>query len=193
MKHNMPSSFFHLSEIPNLQIHALYATEKNFMQKKLPGYATTKELWIHVNAKPSLIMIAQKLQKEGLGLWVWDAYRPKRATDAMVQWARYTGQYSLVADGYIAIRSRHNGGGAIDCSLYELNTLQLLDMGTEWDTFDIQSHIQNATGQAATNRKKLHDCMNGVGWKSYEKEWWHFELPQAGQFESQDIPYDTSL
>ena len=59
---------------------------------------------------------------------------------------------------------------------------------------DIQSHIQNATGQAAINRKKFKmTVMNGVGWKSHEKEWWHFELPQAGQSESQDIPYDVSL
>ena len=194
MKHNIPPFFFHLSEIPNLHIEALYATDNNFTKKKLPGYATTNHLWIHVNAKNKLMMAAQKLQQQGLGLWVWDAYRPKRATDAMVQWAKDTGQYFLVTDGYIAIRSRHNSGGAIDCSLYDLHTRQLLDMGTAWDSFEEESHIHKTTGQAALNRTILHDCMNQFGWNSYEKEWWHFELPEARQLESQDIPYfDTSI
>ena len=85
----------------------------------------------------------------------------------MVDQARRTEQYYLVTDGYIATRSRHNGGGA-DCSVYDLRTKQLLDMGTE-DTFDEQSHIQNAKGQAKTNRQLLHHYMNESGWKSYEK------------------------
>ena len=184
-----PSSFFHLSVIPNIYIDAKYATTDNFTGKELPGYHTTKDLWLHQSAQNSILQLVNHLEGVGLGLWVWDAYRPKRATDAMVDWARRTEQYFLVTDGYIATRSRHNGGGAMDCSLYDLDKLQLLDMGTEWDTFDEQSHIQNAKGQVKENRQLLHHHMNEIGWKSYDKEWWHFEMPMAHNLEILDIPY----
>ena len=184
-----PKSFFNLSVIPNIYIDAKYATIDNFTKKKLPGYHTSKDLWLHNSAQTTILRLANRLEQEGLGLGVWDAYRPKRATDAMVEWAKRTEQYFLVTDGYIAVRSRHNGGGAIDCSLYDLRTKQLLDMGTEWDTFDVQSHIQNATGQAKENRLLLHHHMNESGWNSYEKEWWHFEMPTASTLDFLDIPY----
>ena len=184
-----PSSFFHLSVIPNIYIDAKYATTDNFTNEKLPGYHTSKDLWLHQIAQNSILQLVKSLKGVGLGLWVWDAYRPKRATDAMVDWARRTEQYFLVTDGYIATRSRHNGGGAMDCSLYDLDNLQLLDMGTEWDTFDEQSHIQNATGQAKENRQLLHHHMNEIGWHSYDKEWWHFEMPDAHKLDILDIPY----
>jgi zinc D-Ala-D-Ala dipeptidase len=189
MMQNLPTSFFDLSVVPNTYIDAKYATCDNFTTKKLPGYHTTKNLWLHNCAKKTLIHLTEVLETQGLGLWIWDAYRPKRATDAMVEWAKRTKQYHLVTEGYIAIRSRHNGGGAIDCSLYDLQTKKILNMGTEWDTFDSESHIQNATGQAMENRRLLHSYMNEFGWVSYEKEWWHFEMPDAKNLDILDVPY----
>ena len=54
----------------------------------------------------------------------------KEFTEAMVDWARRTEQYYLVTDGYIATRSRHNGGsGAIDCSLYDPRTKLIVRYG----------------------------------------------------------------
>jgi zinc D-Ala-D-Ala dipeptidase len=193
MKNITPASFFNLSIIPHIFIDARYASSDNFTGQKLPGYGTIKTLWLHEKGKQSLLNLSQKLKERKLGLWVWDAYRPKQATDAMVTWAQQTQQYHLVTEGYIAIRSRHNGGGALDCSLYDLTTGLLLDMGTEWDTFEEESHVKNAFGPARDNRLILHEYMNDAGWSSYEKEWWHFELEEASQLEPLDIPYLEDL
>ncbi len=77
----------------------------------------------------------------------------------------------------------------MDCSLYDLATKRLLDMGTEWDTFEEESHVANATGVAKENRQLLHGVMNKVGWLSYEQEWWHFELVGARDLGVFDVCY----
>ena len=107
----------------------------------------------------------------------------------MISWAENTGNGYLVEEGYIARRSRHNGGAAIDLSLYSLGTGQLLDMGTEWDCFTEASHIPNATGAALENRMFLQQAMKQHGFIGYEKEWWHFELQDAHRFVLRDVPY----
>src|SRR5687768_18196752 len=50
-------------------------------------------------------------------------------------WAERTGRGDLVKNGYIALRSRHNSGVAIDLTLLDLVTGKPLDMGTAYDTF----------------------------------------------------------
>ena len=41
----------------------------------------------------------------GYGLRIFDAYRPARATRAMVRWAETTGHESVLSDGWVARRS----------------------------------------------------------------------------------------
>ena len=136
-----------------------------------------------------LEQVAKRLIPKGLGLYVWDAYRPRRATLAMIEWAERTGQGYLVEEGYIARRSRHNSGAAIDLSLYALSSGKLLNMGTEWDCFTEESHVPNTTGIALENRLFLQEIMSEHGFVGYEKEWWHFELHNARQFVLRDVPY----
>src|SRR5215210_4550945 len=73
------------------------------------------------------------LLAQGLALEVFDAYRPVRATLAMVEWTHRVGRADLLRDGYIASRSRHNLGAAIDLTLVERDTGRELDMGTPFD------------------------------------------------------------
>jgi D-alanyl-D-alanine dipeptidase len=114
------------------------------------------------------------LRAEGLSLKVWDAYRPVRATTAMVTWATATGREDLLSDGYIADRSRHNLGVAIDCTLVDLGTGAELDMGTPFDTFSDAAHTANAAGQVAVNRLRFVTAMAREGFANYDKEWWHY-------------------
>jgi len=105
---------------------------------------------------------------------VFDAYRPARATEAMVEWTRRANRGDLLRDGYIASRSRHNLGVAIDLTLIELATGRELDMGTPFDTFSSAAHTANATGLVATNRQTLKAAMEREGFTNYDQEWWHF-------------------
>ena len=183
-----PNEFCDLSKIDGLQLSILYGTPHNFTQRSLPGYGA-QGAWMLANGFSKLQQVSAQAARQGLGLFVWDAYRPRRATLAMVQWAESTGNAHLIEEGYIARRSRHNSGAAVDLSLYRLSSGVLLDMGTEWDSFTAMSHTFNATGAVLRNRLLLQHLMTDVDFVGYEKEWWHFEMPTAGQYALRDIPY----
>jgi D-alanyl-D-alanine dipeptidase len=122
-----------------------------------------------------------------VGLKVFDAYRPARATDAMVEWTTRANRADLLRDGYIASRSRHNLGLAIDVTLIDLATGRELAMGTEFDAFSAAAHTANASGAIAANRHLLKSAMEAQGFSSYDQEWWHFSfsVPQPLRF---DVP-----
>ena len=107
---------------------------------------------------------------------VVDAYRPVRATLAMVDWTERVNRPDLLKDGYIASRSRHNLGLAIDLTLIETATGRELEMGTPFDTFSAAAHTANASGTAAANRQILKAAMEREGFVNYDQEWWHFSF-----------------
>jgi D-alanyl-D-alanine dipeptidase len=92
----------------------------------------------------------------------------------MVDWTRRTGREALVRDGYIAARSRHNLGVAIDLTVADRTTSQPLSMGTAFDTFSTAAHTDSATGAVMANRDRLRRAMAAEGWQNYPQEWWHF-------------------
>ena len=162
-----------------------YATPNNFTGAPLPGYETPRALLRPVAAQ-ALARVQRRLRAEGLGLKVWDAYRPVRATLAMVSWAERTNRQWVLDQGYVARKSGHNLGVTVDLTLVRLSDGAELDMGTPFDTFSEAAHPANATGQVLANRMKLADAMRAEGWQPYEAEWWHFRLP--GDFEALDVP-----
>jgi len=181
-----PEPFMKIFANAHLKIDNRYATENNFTQKPLPGYYKP-DLWLHKDAYTQVQQALDTVIKMGLTLIVWDAYRPYRATKAMVEWTKRTNQVHLVEEGYIARRSRHNSGIAIDLSL--MCNGEYLDMGTEWDDFSEKSHILNADGEVLKNRMLLQGIMRQHGFIGYSKEWWHFQLPNAASYPFRDIPY----
>ena len=92
----------------------------------------------------------------------------------MVAWASRVGRPELVSGGYIASRSRHNLGLAIDLTLVDLRTGRPLEMGTPFDTFSLDAHEANATGLARRDRDLLRHAMEAEGFKQYDMEWWHY-------------------
>ena len=150
-----------------------YATANNFTGAPLPGYDANRAL-LRREAARALAAVQRRLSADGLGLKIWDAYRPVRATLAMVDWARRAGREDLLRDGYIASRSRHNLGVAVDLTLVDRRTGAELDMGTPFDTFSPAAHTANAVGEAARNRERLKAAMEREGFVNYDQEWWHF-------------------
>jgi zinc D-Ala-D-Ala dipeptidase len=126
------------------------------------------------------------LRRRGLGLLVFDAYRPARASSAMVAWAHRTGRSHLVGI-YIAARSRHNLGTAVDLTLIRRSTGRPLAMGTPYDSFSHRSHRGAVGGRAGRNRRLLARAMARRGFAGYEREWWHFEHRLAAS-SALDIP-----
>lgn len=160
---------------PAIVVDLRYATADNFTGAPLPGYSANRA-YLRREAAEALGRVQRSLRAEGLGLKVFDAYRPARATDAMVDWTRRVNRTDLLRDGYIASRSRHNLGVAIDLTLIDLARGAELDMGTPFDTFSAAAHTANASGQVALNRQKLKAVMERAGFANYEQEWWHFSF-----------------
>jgi len=152
-----------------------YATSNNFTGAPLTGYLANRA-YLRREAAAALARVQRSLRPQGLGIKIFDAYRPVRATLAMVDWTERVNRPDLLKDGYIASRSRHNLGLAIDLTLIELATGRELEMGTPFDTFSAAAHTANASGEAAANRQILKAAMEREGFLNYDQEWWHFSF-----------------
>lgn len=158
-----------------IEVDMRYRNASNFTGAPLPGYQGNHAL-MRREAAQALARVQASLKSQGLGLKVWDAYRPVRATLAMVAWTQRVHRENLVTDGYIADRSKHNLGVAIDLTLVRLSNKQELDMGTPHDEFSSAAHTANATGAVAANRTLLVKAMAAQKFVNYDQEWWHFSF-----------------
>ncbi len=169
---------------PTLVVDLRYATANNFTGAPLPGYQANRA-YLRREAVAALARVQRDVRPRGLALKIFDAYRPVRATLAMVDWTQRVHRADLLKDGYIASRSRHNLGLAIDLTLIDIGTGQELEMGTPFDTFSAAAHTANASGLAAVNRQKLKAAMEAEGFLNYDQEWWHytFNVPNPLRFD----------
>ena len=168
---------------PTIVVDLRYATPNNFTGAPLPGYQANRA-YLRREAASALARVQRDLRPQGLALKVFDAYRPVRATLAMVDWTERVHRSDLLRDGYIASRSRHNLGLAIDLTLIDPATGRELEMGTPFDAFLAAAHTANAGGVAAVNRQKLKAAMEAEGFLNYDQEWWHytFNVPNPLRF-----------
>jgi len=157
---------------PDIRVDVRYATRDNFTHRRLPGYC---EPWVHMRRRParSLALVQRDLEKRNLGLKVFDGYRPARASRAMVRWAYRTGHGYMVGR-YIALRSQHNRGHAVDLTLVRLRSGRPLYLG-KYDSLRRSAHTLNAHGRKLRNRMTLVRAMRRRGFTNYHREWWHFE------------------
>jgi len=189
-----PEGFVDLAEaVPGLQVEARYAGSDNFVGGPIDGYRRASAL-ATVAAADALGRVQAELSRFGLGLRVYDAYRPARAVAHFMRWARDpqatamkqrfypdVAKPRLVAEGYIAERSSHSRGSTVDLTLVAPGPdgeLQELDMGTRWDFFGPESwpDSDRVPPQARANRLLLRELMLRHGFAPYAREWWHFSL-----------------
>jgi D-alanyl-D-alanine dipeptidase len=178
------------SAVPGLRVDMRYAASENFMGRPIDGYEAPV-CWLTREAAANLAEVQAALKPRGLGLKVFDCYRPRRAVAHFVRWARDEGDQMnkriyypnidksrLFELGYIAERSGHSRGSTVDLTLVHLATGAELDMGSPFDLFDPISHpdAPNLAPAAQANRMILRDAMLAHGFKSLPEEWWHFTL-----------------
>jgi D-alanyl-D-alanine dipeptidase len=164
---------------PTIQTDVRYATANNFTGAPLPGYEAPRAL-LRRDAAAALGRVQARLRSKGLGLRVLDAYRPLRASRAMVDWAERTGNRPLVEKGYIPERSRHNLGASVDVTLVDLATGTEVLLTTTFDNFTTTADTGNATDQALRNRRFLVQAMGSEGFSPFGRSWWHFNYPAEG-------------
>jgi D-alanyl-D-alanine dipeptidase len=162
---------------PGIALDITYAGKDNITGRRLPGYCEQWALMLDPAAR-DLGRVQRYLRRQGRGLLVLDAYRPARATRALVRWAERTGRGHLVGT-YIARRSRHNLGSAVDLTLVRLSDGKRLRMG-RYDALGPGAHTFDATGAVLRNRLALKNAMERFGFTNYWREWWHYEHRLTG-------------
>lgn len=187
----MEKEFVYLDEaMPGIRWDAKYATKDNFTGDIVDGYCVNRVIGTRALAE-ALTVAQRRVYRMGLGLLLWDGYRPQRAVDCFLRWAAQPedgktkakhypniDRMHMVTLGYVAKKSGHSRGSAIDLTLYKLDTGELLDMGGDFDLMDISSH-HGAAGipkEAAHNRELLRRVMSACGLSEYACEWWHYSL-----------------
>ncbi|WP_185217597.1 M15 family metallopeptidase [Sphingobacterium mizutaii] len=187
----IPNSFVNLKEqIPNLEIDLRYYGSHNFLGRPVKGYEANK-VFISKEAASALVQIQKELNAQGLGIKVFDAYRPQQAVNNFKEWALDIAdtaakkefypdvdKRNLFKLGYIAEKSGHSRGSTIDLTIINLKDKKELDMGTGFDYFGEPSHhdYSNLSPLQKANRKLIKDIMEKHGFKSIEEEWWHYTL-----------------
>jgi D-alanyl-D-alanine dipeptidase len=191
----LPAGFVYLSDVaPDIQLELRYTTSENFLGQPVRGYLAPRCIMTQA-AAVALKQVQEELKPFGLGLKIFDAYRPQQAVDHFVEWAKdiddtrmksvyypRVDKQHLFRDGYIADKSGHSRGSAVDLTLISRGLPpepeNELDMGSGFDYFGPESWPDNPHISAAqrSHRMLLQVLMKKHGFEPYDKEWWHFKL-----------------
>jgi zinc D-Ala-D-Ala dipeptidase len=176
--------------VDGLVVDMRYFGDKNFVGERIDGYERARCV-LSAPAASALAAVQRDLAARGLGLKVFDCYRPQRAVAHFVRWAQriddvkrkrefYPGvdKRDLFKEGYISERSGHSRGSTVDLTLVRRADGRELDMGSPFDFFSPKSWPSDMTvgAQAQANRALLAAAMSRGGFRPYDKEWWHFRL-----------------
>lgn len=187
----LPEGFVHIHEvIPNIVYDIRYFSTYNFVGKPIDGYQKGVAI-LSEPAAMALKKVQEALNRQELGLVIYDAYRPQRAVNHFIRWARVPGdtltkaafypdlpKSRLFQLGYIASRSGHSRGSTVDLSIIDLASGAPLDMGSTFDFFGKVSHHKTAqiNEEQKANRLLLKQTMMQFGFLPYSEEWWHYTL-----------------
>ena len=165
----------------NIRLDIRYATTNNFLKRKL--YPISK-CALRSSVAQKLALVQTDLEKIGLGLKVYDCYRPFSVTKQMWEVLPDPNYVANPARG-----SRHNRGAAVDLTLVD-RTGKELEMPTPFDDFTAKAHRDYAGGSAQSrkNRQLLEDAMKKQGFIGITTEWWHFDSEDWQKFAILDIP-----
>lgn len=169
--------------IPDIVLDIRYATTNNFTGEKIYSQA---KAYARKPVADALRRAQAELKTRGLGIKIFDGYRPYRATVKFYEVYRDT---TYVASPYRG--SRHNRGCAIDMTLVDLKSGNELKMPTGYDAFTKEAWPSTPVSdpEVAANRKLLIEVMDKVGFRVNSSEWWHFDFRGWNNFEVLDIDF----
>jgi zinc D-Ala-D-Ala dipeptidase len=165
---------------PNIRLDIRYATTNNFLKRKL---YTVAKCALRSSVAQKLALVQTDLEKIGLGLKVYDCYRPFSVTKQMWEFLPDPNYVANPARG-----SRHNRGAAVDLTLVD-RTGKELEMPTPYDDFTKKAHrdYNGGSAQSRKNRQTLEDAMKKQGFIGISTEWWHFDSEDWQKFAILDV------
>jgi D-alanyl-D-alanine dipeptidase len=143
-------------------------------------------------AAEALVRAHRKLEKQGYGLLIHDAYRPWFVTKTF--WDATPQQFHhFVADPQQG--SRHNRGCAVDLTLYDRATGKAVAMVGGYDEFSDRSYPDyiGGTSQERWHRDLLRRTMESEGFNVYEAEWWHFDYRDWQHYPINNVPFEDLI
>ena len=171
--------------IPEAQYDLRYASSKNFTGQRLYPKNTHTT---YLRRKPALALakVAEDLKEKGLGIKIWDAYRPYRTT---VRFWKLIHDERFVANP--SKGSGHNRGTAVDLTLIDLKTGKELDMPTPFDDVSAAAFhgAKNIDDRKTRNRELLRTTMEKYGFLALETEWWHYSWPGSSAYDVLDLSF----
>ncbi|MBR2086701.1 MAG: M15 family metallopeptidase [Oscillospiraceae bacterium] len=186
-----PSGFVVLADhVPAIVQEIRYYSTYNFIGERIDGYEEPCAL-LTIEAARALKAASNELFVMGYRLKVFDAYRPAPAVRQFVLWSLEDTDIRmkpyfyptlekqvLFQTGYIASKSSHSRGSAVDLTLLDMRTGKEVDMGSPFDLFSEVSHpdCRSITKAQYENRMLLQSVMMRNGFEPIFCEWWHFML-----------------
>ncbi|HVW94501.1 MAG TPA: M15 family metallopeptidase [Mucilaginibacter sp.] len=171
--------------IPGIVLDIRYATTNNFTHHRMYRQARA---FARLPVVLALKDVEDELKQKGLGLKIYDAYRPYAVT---ARFYEVTPDTNFVADPRRG--SKHNRGCAVDISLVDLKTGRELNMPTGFDSFSRKAaaNYPNLSAEQLSNRELLKSVMQAHGFRVISTEWWHFDFNGWTKFPLLDIPFES--
>ena len=171
--------------VPGVVIDIRYATADNFMKRPLYPVARA---FLRTPAAEALRRVQEDLNAQGLGLKVFDAYRPYAITEAMWEPIKDEDYVANPAKG-----SRHNRGAAVDLTLIDLRTGKELPMPTPYDDFTPRARhdFNDLPADVIGARERLRLVMTRHGFEPLPSEWWHYDFKGWERFDLMNVPLEA--
>lgn len=168
-----------------IKLDIRYARNDNFVGR--PVYSEARA-FLQRPAAEALLNVHKQLKKQGLGLAIFDGYRPWSVTKLFWE---VTPEDKRIFVANPKSGSRHNRGCAVDLSIYNLKTGKLVPMPSDFDDFSDKAHPEYAGGTAeeTRNRNLLRKLMEAAGFTVNANEWWHYDYKDWREYGIYDIAF----
>jgi D-alanyl-D-alanine dipeptidase len=168
-----------------IKLDIRYATDNNFVGRAVYPEARA---FLQKPAARSLLKVHRKLKKQGLGLVIFDGYRPWTITKLFWEVTPEV-KRKFVANPEKG--SKHNRGCAVDLSIYDLRTGALVEMPSEYDEFTERAspEYKGGTERQRANRELLRRLMEDEGFTVNPNEWWHFDYKNWQDYAIYDVSF----
>jgi len=169
-----------------LRFDIRYAGTDNFMGAV---FYSEPKAFLQRPAAEAVVRAHRALEARGYGLLIYDAYRPWYVTK-MFWDATPESMKLFVADP--AQGSRHNRGAAVDLTLFERATGQVVETVGGYDEFSDRSYPEYTGGTSLQrwHREVLRRAMEAEGFRVYEWEWWHFDHEEWRSYPIGNLTFD---
>ena len=154
--------------IPTIQVELAYAGTDNFTGQAIYDFT---EAYLRYGTAKKLAAVQEALKAQGLGLLIWDAFRPTAAQFKLWEVCPDPAYVANPETGF----SSHSRGNTVDVTLVSLDGTAV-EMPTGFDDFSplADRDYSDVDALPAANAALLEDAMTQAGFTPYQGEWWHF-------------------